>query len=85
MRPFACALAFLVVPAARAEDVSSIRAAALLGHVKQLSGDAWKGRGSGTDGERLATDYIAAHFKLVGCEPAGETARSSRRWRCRDA
>ena len=50
----------------------AITAAELHAHVKLLASDAWEGRGTGSQGEREATDYIAAHFKRLGCEPAGE-------------
>ncbi|MHC4490384.1 MAG: M20/M25/M40 family metallo-hydrolase [Planctomycetota bacterium] len=50
----------------------AITAAELIGHVRRLASDAWAGRGTGTDGERQATEYIAAHFARLGLTPAGE-------------
>jgi hypothetical protein len=41
-------------------------------HVKYLSSDELEGRGVGTRGGRLATDYIASQLKLEGVKPAGE-------------
>lgn len=41
-------------------------------HVYQLAADSMMGRAAGTLGERMATDYIAAHFERLGLEPAGE-------------
>jgi Zn-dependent M28 family amino/carboxypeptidase len=40
--------------------------------VAYLSSDRLEGRGPGTRGEELATDYIAAEFKKAGLAPAGE-------------
>ncbi|HYL77716.1 MAG TPA: M28 family peptidase [Bryobacteraceae bacterium] len=41
-------------------------------HVKFLSSDLMEGRGVGTRGERLATEYIATQFALIGAKPAGD-------------
>jgi Zn-dependent M28 family amino/carboxypeptidase len=41
-------------------------------HVKFLSSDLMEGRGVGTRGERLATEYIATQFALTGAKPAGD-------------
>src|SRR5258707_9232343 len=41
-------------------------------HVKFLSSDLLEGRGVGTRGGDLATEYIAAQFQLVGAKPAGD-------------
>jgi Zn-dependent M28 family amino/carboxypeptidase len=40
--------------------------------VKYLASDRLEGRGIGTRGEELATDYIASEFKKAGLQPAGE-------------
>jgi Zn-dependent M28 family amino/carboxypeptidase len=40
--------------------------------VKYLASDRLEGRGIGTRGEELATDFIAAEFKKAGLQPAGE-------------
>ncbi len=39
--------------------------------VKYLSGDRLEGRGPGTRGEELATEYIAGEFKKAGLTPMG--------------
>lgn len=54
------------------ESSPEIAAADLNWHVSFLASDALEGRGSGTDGARLAGDYIAAEFKRFGLKPAGE-------------
>jgi Zn-dependent M28 family amino/carboxypeptidase len=41
-------------------------------HVKYLSADALEGRGVGTHGEKLATEYIAAQLKAEGVNPGGD-------------
>jgi Zn-dependent M28 family amino/carboxypeptidase len=41
-------------------------------HVKYLASDQLEGRGVGTRGEKLATEYIAAQFDSAGAKPAGE-------------
>ncbi len=41
-------------------------------HVKFLASDLLEGRGVGTRGGELATNYIAAQFALAGAKPAGE-------------
>ena len=41
-------------------------------HVKFLSSDLLEGRGPGTRGGDLATDYIATQFALAGLKPAGD-------------
>lgn len=40
--------------------------------IQYLASDALEGRGSATQGERLAGDYIAKHFQEFGLKPAGE-------------
>ncbi|MGI9071124.1 MAG: M28 family peptidase [Bryobacteraceae bacterium] len=41
-------------------------------HVKYLAGNDLKGRGVGTRGETLATEYIVSQLKLEGVNPGGE-------------
>jgi hypothetical protein len=41
-------------------------------HVKYLASDALEGRGVGTRGEQLATDYLAAQLQAEGVQPGGE-------------
>jgi Zn-dependent M28 family amino/carboxypeptidase len=41
-------------------------------HVAYLASDRLEGRGPGTRGEFLATEYIAAEFKKAGLKPIGE-------------
>ena len=53
----------------RAPDVSAARIKA---HVAYLSSDRLEGRGPGTRGEFLATEYLADEFKKAGLKPIGE-------------
>src|SRR5207245_4805220 len=57
---------------AQQPDISAQRIRA---HVKFLSSDLLEGRGPGTRGGELATDYIATQFALAGLEPAGDNGR----------
>jgi Zn-dependent M28 family amino/carboxypeptidase len=41
-------------------------------HVKYLASDALEGRGVGTRGAKLATDYIASQLQAEGVEPGGD-------------
>ncbi|HEX4748431.1 MAG TPA: M28 family peptidase [Bryobacteraceae bacterium] len=41
-------------------------------HIKYLASDELEGRGVGTRGEKLATDYLAAQLELTGLQPAGD-------------
>src|SRR5262249_31840586 len=41
-------------------------------HVAYLAGDRLEGRGPGTRGEALATEYLADQFKKAGLKPLGE-------------
>ncbi len=47
----------------------SIRAAAILNHVKVLASDQYEGRFPGTKGEQLSISYIADQFKKAGLKP----------------
>jgi hypothetical protein len=48
-----------------------ISAARIRADVAQLSSDQFEGRGPGTRGEILTTDYLAAEFKKAGLKPLG--------------
>src|SRR6478609_1857056 len=41
-------------------------------HIKILSSDSLQGRGTGSEGERMAAAYIQAEFKKIGLEPKGD-------------
>ena len=61
---------FLV--AALPENADEISPDRIKAHVSYLASDRLEGRGPGTRGEFLATEYIAAEFKKAGLTPLGE-------------
>jgi hypothetical protein len=78
-RPLALALAAsaLAASAASAQACPDARAitrgvAAPLSHVRYLADDALQGRLAGSASERCAGDYIAAQFRALGLQPAGD-------------
>jgi Zn-dependent M28 family amino/carboxypeptidase len=62
-------LAFAALAAAQGDDISGERIAA---HVKFPASDLLEGRGVGTRGGALATEYIASQFAVAGAKPAGD-------------
>lgn len=60
------------VPPPQPETAAAIAGDDLRRHVEILASDAFEGRLTGTRGERLATAYVAAAFRKLGLEPAGE-------------
>ena len=62
----------LLVAGICAAQVSDISGERIRAHVKFLSSDLLEGRGVGTRGGKLATDYIATEFALEGLKPAGD-------------
>jgi hypothetical protein len=59
-------------PSANEPETPEISAARIAEATAYLAGDEMEGRGPGTAGETLATDYIAEEFRLAGAEPAGD-------------
>src|SRR5579863_10313894 len=60
------------LPAAARAAAAAIDADKIRAHVRFLSLDLLEGRGPGTRGAELASEYIATQFALDGVEPAGE-------------
>lgn len=54
-------------------DASRIEERNVRAHIEFLAGDAMQGRGSGTQFEFIAAQYIASQMRQFGVEPAGET------------
>jgi len=54
------------------ETGGPITAEDLRQHLELLASDKFEGRLTGTEGERLATSYVAEVFKSYGLEPAGD-------------
>jgi Zn-dependent M28 family amino/carboxypeptidase len=59
-------------PAPVKQSFDALRADAIRAHTKFLSSDLLEGRGPGTRGDELATNYIAAQFEALGLAPAGD-------------
>ena len=57
--------------AAQIQEISGERIRA---HVKFVASDLLEGRAPGTRGEKLAVEYLAAQFALVGAKPAGDNS-----------
>ncbi|HEU4588798.1 MAG TPA: M28 family peptidase [Gemmatimonadales bacterium] len=79
LRPLLAAslLATTVAPATVAQTKEAgkptIAPRVLRAHVAFLADDAVQGRGTGTWGGRVAADYIAAQFRRLGLQPAGDS------------
>jgi Zn-dependent M28 family amino/carboxypeptidase len=54
------------------DDLPEISIDRIRADVKYLSSDPLQGRGVGTRGEELTTDYLAAQFKKAGLKPIGD-------------
>src|ERR1051325_7006455 len=67
---FFCLLIAVPVPAQRNAPISEANIRAELSF---LASDAMQGRGSGTDYERIAAEYIGSQFRQFGLEPGGDT------------
>ncbi len=50
----------------------AISAADIEVHIRRLASEEMQGRLTGTEGERLATDYVAGAFAGMGLDPAGD-------------
>lgn len=53
-------------------QIQTITADRIRAQVKFLASDALEGRGVGSRGEQLATEYLATQFELIGAKPAGD-------------
>src|SRR5579864_3221791 len=62
----------LLAAAATFAQISDLSGERVRAHVKFLASDLLEGRGVGTRGEKLATEYIATQFALIGAKPAGD-------------
>ena len=64
--------ALLVFSGLLAAQNLNISSTQIRAHVKYLASDELEGRGVGTRGGKLATDYIAAQLQAEGVKPGGE-------------
>jgi Zn-dependent M28 family amino/carboxypeptidase len=70
MRQLRFALFLLAAGAAVAAQAQEISGDRIRAHVKFLASDLLEGRGVGTRGGDLATEYLATQFELIGAKPA---------------
>src|SRR5438128_10765042 len=77
-RPMVLAILLLILAGAMAAlnvaagDPPAISVERIRADVAYLASDRLEGRGPGTAGEELATDYLASEFRRAGLAPAGE-------------
>jgi Zn-dependent M28 family amino/carboxypeptidase len=57
------------LPAELKPALDSVNADDLMRHIKELSSDAYEGRGPGTKGEELTVKYITEQFQKLGLKP----------------
>src|SRR5205085_9264234 len=58
-----------------------IQAERLAAHVKEVSSDAYEGRGPGTRAETKVVDYLSKQLAATGVQPGGDPdGRGGRRW-----
>src|ERR1700730_7080804 len=69
---FKKSILLLLAAVAAFAQISDFSGERVRAHVKFLASDSLEGRGVGTRGEKLATDYIATQFALIGAKPAGD-------------
>src|SRR5688572_26216120 len=62
-------LSLIVVASALPARAQTATAARTRSHVETLAGEKFAGREAGSDGERLAADYIAAQLVRIGARP----------------
>src|SRR4051794_14906668 len=71
--PILCASLLAVTALARpGEQAPAISAERIKADVAYLASDRLEGRGPGTRGEILATEYLADEFKKAGLKPVGD-------------
>src|SRR5271163_4866767 len=61
-----CAISFFL------ESFSQIDETKIKQHIKVLSADSLNGRGTGSEGERMAAVYIESQFKKIKLKPMGD-------------
>ena len=79
-RFFAGAIALTLPLIAFAADTPEFDAKRLSNEVKELSSDAFEGRGPATAGEKKTIDYVVAQMKEAGLEPGGDLKDGKRLW-----
>jgi hypothetical protein len=67
--PTPAATTAAALPAELKPALDSVNADDILRHIKELSSDAYEGRGPGTEGENKTVNYITEQFKKLGLKP----------------
>lgn len=65
-------IAFLLCTITAFCCAQEFKTSAIQGHIKTLADDSFEGRGTGTAGEKAASDYIIGQFKKLKLQPKGE-------------
>lgn len=65
-------LLFIAILPALVAAQPNISEKALRKHIAFLADDRLEGRGTGSEGERIASEYIAKHFRQLGLKPMGD-------------
>lgn len=64
-------LSLILLFAACCTNAQDFNAKNVKKHITTLADDSFKGRGTGTDGEKAAADYIISNFKSLKLQPKG--------------
>jgi len=64
----------------RVSTSAEFRPEDVLRHVQKLCQPEMEGRLTGSRGERLATEYVAAYFSSLGMKPAGDKSENETQW-----
>jgi hypothetical protein len=67
----------------RSNEVWLVQERNVRAHLEFLAGDALKGRGSMTEYEHIAAQYIAAQLRQFGIAPAGDAAANAQKIFCK--
>src|SRR2546423_2064260 len=66
-------LSFVLSGPSLAQTEAPIREENIRAELGFLASDAMQGRGSGTNYERVAAEYVGSQFRQFGLEPGGDT------------
>jgi len=73
-------VSLLAAAAAHAASVPQFDPQRLSQDVKEISSDAYEGRGPHTPGETKTIAYLVAQFKAAGLQPGGDLVKGQRAW-----
>jgi len=76
-----CATTVLAGQQAPQLPATPIQVDRLTAHIKEVSSDAYEGRGPGTRAEQKVVDYLSKQLAAVGVQPGGDSdGRGGRKW-----